>query len=98
MRRNVAQKLIDWKGQHDRKPLIISGARQVGKTYILKEFGKSHFPQCHYFNFEKNQELNKIFEPNLDPQRIIQELSIAIRTRINRNEDLIIFDEIQESS
>ncbi len=96
MKRDILEKLRKWKDKPDRKPLILSGARQVGKTYVLKEFGSTFFPKYHYFNFEKNKELHKIFEVNLDPQRIIQELGIFINASINIKNDLIVFDEIQE--
>ncbi|MFC1770784.1 ATP-binding protein [Candidatus Margulisiibacteriota bacterium] len=96
MKRTIWHKLNDWKNKKYRKPLIIKGARQVGKTYILQEFGKSSFPDWHYFNFEDSKALSNIFEPDLDPKRIIRELSFYANKKIN-DQDLIIFDEIQNT-
>ena len=64
-------RLLKWKEEKPRKPLLLRGVRQVGKTHLLKEFGSRHFPQYHYFNFEKQKGLDKIFEPDLDPKRIL---------------------------
>lgn len=97
MNRLMMRRLLAWKQDKARKPLLIKGARQVGKTYLLKEFGKQHFPKFHYFNFEKQPNLAKIFEQDLDPKRILQELSFFIGESIHTAEDLIIFDEIQET-
>ena len=96
MRRTISEKLEDWANTQNRKPLILKGARQIGKTYILQDFAKKHFKQHHYFNFnfEQNPELNSIFEKNLEPSRIIEELSLQNQTEIKTN-DLLIFDEIQ---
>lgn len=96
MKRNIWKNLIEWKNKKDRKPLIIRGARQVGKTYILQLFGKECFPKVHYINFEKDGSLMKIFEKDLDAARILQELSFYLDTTIDKNNDLVIFDEIQE--
>ncbi len=76
-------------------PLILRGARQVGKTHLLQEFGKSFFPNSHYLNFESSEDLCKLFEKNLDPARIIEELQFFLDTSINTKKDLVIFDEIQ---
>lgn len=95
MKREIWKKLEEWKGKKDRKPLILKGARQVGKTYILKAFGKESFPKFHYANFEKDKQLAKIFEKDLNPKRIIQELSFYLNTTIDIQNDFIIFDEIQ---
>ncbi len=76
-------------------PLILRGARQVGKTHLLQEFGKSLFPNSHYLNFESSEDLSKLFEKNLDPARIIEELQFFLDTSINTETDLVIFDEIQ---
>jgi len=96
MKRKIWRDLISWKKSLARKPLILRGARQVGKTYILKKFGKEQFPRCHYFNFEKETGLSKIFEKNLNPLRILDELSFFSNDSINKN-DLLIFDEIQNT-
>lgn len=95
MKRELLHKLIEWKASHYRKPLILTGIRQCGKTFILRHFGDNYFPKVHYFNFEKEQNLNVIFEHNLKPGRIINELSYKIGQEINIEQDLIIFDEIQ---
>lgn len=96
MKRKMMDRLIAWKEEKLRKPLLLNGVRQVGKTHLLKEFGSLHFPQYHYFNFEKQPDLSKIFEPDLVPQRILSELSFYLDRSINIREDLVIFDEIQE--
>jgi len=95
MKRNITSQLLKWKNSKTRSPLIIKGARQVGKTYILKEFGQNHFPHCHYINFEENESLGKIFKDDLQPHRILKELSFYLNSPINSNDDLVIFDEIQ---
>jgi len=96
MQRKMMGKLLRWKEEKGRKPLLLKGVRQVGKTYLLKEFGRLHFPRCHYFNFEKQQNLANLFEKDLDPKRILNELSFIIDSSIIPGEDLVIFDEIQE--
>ncbi len=83
MKRSVWKKLIEWKDKGDRKPLILKGPRQVGKTYILQAFGQKCFPCFHYVNFEKDEQLAKLFEKNLDPKRIIQELNFYLDTSID---------------
>lgn len=95
MQRSIMSKLIAWKQTSNRKPLIIKGARQVGKTYVLDEFAKSHFTNSHYFNFEREPKLAQIFEESLDPKRIVQALSFAKQKQIHPKTDLIVFDEIQ---
>lgn len=95
MKRDILVKLLDWRQKSNRKPLIIKGARQIGKTYILKEFARNHFPAYTYINFEDQKKLREIFDNNLDPQTIIQRLSVELEHKISE-QDLIIFDEIQE--
>jgi predicted AAA+ superfamily ATPase len=95
MERALTKELKAWKKKKHRKPLILKGVRQVGKTYLLKEFGETSFPRTHYFNFEADESLNKIFQANLTPSRILEDLSFKLDTLINIKEDLIIFDEIQ---
>jgi len=95
MRRDIWNKLEEWKTKKDRKPLILKGARQVGKTYILRAFGKENFSQVHYLNFEKYKQLDKIFEGDLIPQNILRDLSFYLNTSIDKENDLVIFDEIQ---
>ena len=94
MNRFIIDHLISWKNQRDRKPLIVRGARQTGKTFALKKFGKTHFRETHYFNFEKQGDLAGIFEKNLEPKRILSDLGIATGKSIDIENDLVIFDEI----
>ncbi len=96
MKRKMMARLVEWKDEKRRKPLLLKGVRQVGKTHLLKEFGRLHFPKCHYFNFEKEPDLAKIFEADLDPQRILNDLSFYRDRPIQIGADLVIFDEIQE--
>lgn len=90
------RKLIDWKNSKDRKPLILKGARQVGKTYILKEFGENNYDNVAYFNFDHDDGLENLFLNTKDPKRIIEQLSLVIGKKISPESTLIIFDEIQE--
>jgi len=90
--------LIDWKKQTNRKPLILRGARQVGKTYTLQEFAKKYFKNNHYVNFEDDKNLCDIFDENLVPERIITELQYYFDGTIDVKNDLLIFDEIQNCS
>ena len=96
LKRKAIQDLIDWKNSTDRKPLVLKGARQVGKTWLMKEFGKTHYKNYVYFNFDEEDALKSIFESNKNPQRIIDLLSFIADEKIVPNETLIIFDEIQE--
>ena len=98
MKRNAMTKLIAWKNSSDRKPLILKGARQVGKTWLVKEFGKKYYHSYVYFNFDEEDELKSIFEVNKNPERIIQLLSLLANEKIEPGKTLIIFDEIQECS
>lgn len=95
MKRYFIEKLEEWKKKPDRKPLVVRGARQVGKTYILKEFGKNFFSDFHYINFEKDKTVHEVFKNNLDPAHILKELSFYFKKSIH-DSDLLIFDEIQE--
>ncbi len=95
MKRNIIKKLAAWKNKKDRKPLVLRGARQVGKTYILQEFGRIYFPRCHYVNFENDEQLGTLFEKDLSPTRIINELQFYLDTSIDTAHDLVLFDEIQ---
>ena len=92
----MMDRLVEWKNEKFRKPLLIKGVRQVGKTHLLTEFGNQHFQECHFFNFEKEPALAKIFEPDLNPKRILDDLSFHIHKPIHIGKDLVIFDEIQE--
>ena len=94
MKRTIYEKLKRWKNNPERKPLIIEGARQVGKTYIVNEFGKNEFDKYAYFNFDGNSQLINIFDEDLNVDRIITSLSAMIGFKIDEN-TLIFFDEIQ---
>lgn len=88
--------LLEWKMSLPyRLPLLMLGARQVGKTHLVEDFGKAHFPKVHIFNFEKHHHYHSVFQKDLDPTRILSELSILARAEIEK-EDLVFFDEIQQ--
>lgn len=91
------QKLIEWKEKPNRKPLIIKGARQVGKTWLMKEFGRLYFSKVAYVTFYNNQRMKRVFEDDYDIARIIMNINIETRTEVTPNDTLIIFDEIQEA-
>lgn len=97
MKRNISTLLHEWKSSENRKPLVLRGARQVGKTHSLKEFGRTAFPLYHYVNFEEDRKLAGIFEQDLKPQRILNELQFYLDRSIDNRCDLVIFDEIQLS-
>ena len=97
MKRNILTDLIKWKESHSRKPLILNGARQVGKTYILQEFGRLCYNNVAYFNCDRNKTLNNIFEQDYDTSRIVRSLSALTGFHIEQGKTLIIFDEIQEN-
>ena len=96
MKRNAINKLIEWKNSADRKPMVLRGARQVGKTWLMKEFGKTQYDSFVYFNFDEEDELKSIFETNKNPFRIIELLSMIAGEKILPEKTLIVFDEIQE--
>lgn len=96
MKRNILNKLIAWKDDIDRKPLIIKGARQVGKTWIMKEFGSTFKDGYVYFNFDEEPLLASIFKDTKNPAIIIDKLSLLKNKKISPDNTLIIFDEIQE--
>ena len=97
IQRLIKEKLLSWKGKKDRKPLILQGVRQCGKTYILKEFGKEQYNDTAYINFEENPQTAKLFEKDLDPHRILVELGVLLGRKLRPRETLIIFDEVQFS-
>lgn len=96
LKRNALLDMANWKNDADRKPLVLRGARQVGKTWLMKEFGKKYYKNYVYFNFDEEDELKSIFETNKNPHRIIELLSFIANEKIMPAETLIIFDEIQE--
>ena len=91
------EQLAEWKIKSSRKPLLLTGIRQVGKTWLLKHFGKKYFDDTAYFNFERQEELGQFFRTTRDPRRIIDNLSLVHGRAIQPQNTLIIFDEIQES-
>ncbi len=96
MKRNAMEALKKWKDDPERKPMVLRGARQVGKTWLMKEFGQNYYDNFVYFNFDEEDELKSIFETNKNPARIIELLSMISGSKIQPSETLIIFDEIQE--
>ena len=97
MYRDKIKELNSWRLSQYRKPLIILGARQVGKTWLIQEFGKQEYKHVVYVNFEKMKVVRNLFEADFDMQRILASLSILARTEINPEDTLIVFDEIQEA-
>ena len=97
MERLIIKKLLAWKNSKYRKPLILKGVRQVGKTWLLKEFGKRYYENTAYFNFDENEEYKQFFETTKDVERILQNLTLASGQKITPENTLIIFDEVQES-
>ncbi len=98
MKRNAILELVQWKNSPERKPMVLKGARQVGKTWLMKEFGQNYYDSFVYFNFDEEDELKSIFETNKNPRRIIELLSMICGEKIEPGKTLIIFDEIQECS
>ena len=96
MQRELLQSLIKWKKNDDRKPLIIRGARQVGKTWLMKEFGNKQYKNIAYVNFETALSLHHIFESGFEVEKLIMALKIETGADIIPGETLIILDEIQE--
>lgn len=96
MKRNAILELVQWKNSPERKPMVLRGARQVGKTWLMKEFGQNYYDNYVYFNFDEEDELKSIFETNKNPHRIIELLSMISDEKIEPEKTLIIFDEIQE--
>lgn len=96
MKRNAIDELIKWKNDEERKPMVLRGARQVGKTWLMKEFGQNYYESYVYFNFDEEDGLKSIFEANKNPQRIVELLSMIADEKILPETTLIIFDEIQE--
>ena len=98
MYREQVQELINWKNSSARKPLLIKGARQVGKTWLMKTFGESEYENCIYVNFESNKRLQNIFTDDFDIKRIITALEVETGKLITSKSTLIILDEIQEAN
>ncbi len=96
MERDIYKLLEEWKQSVRRKPLVLNGARQVGKTHSLKHFGRASYKNTAYLNFEKDEKLGQYFEGTLDPKQLIKILSIHTETEIDPHSTLLILDEIQE--
>lgn len=96
MERTITAKLLAWKNAPDRKPLILRGARQTGKTYSLLEFGKKEFREVHYINFQRKKDAAKLFEGNLTPAALVEAMEFYLETIIDVKRDLVFFDEIQD--
>lgn len=94
MKREIYAKLLEWQSRRDHKPLVLDGARQVGKTYILKEFGAKQYKSVSYVNLDKDAVAKSIFEPDHDIKRIIRTLSAHTGVDIVPKDTLIIIDEI----
>jgi predicted AAA+ superfamily ATPase len=97
MKRTAYQALLRWKNAPDRRPLLLQGARQVGKTWLMKEFGAHEYRHTVYVNFEKDREISNYFDRDLSPARIVKSLESIFELPINPADTLIIFDEVQES-
>ena len=96
MQRKALAQLLEWKNSSRRKPLVLKGARQVGKTWLMKEFGRLNYEKTFYFSFDKAEELYSLFDKDKDPFRIIERLGTIYNDKIEPEKHLIIFDEIQE--
>ncbi|MDL2239805.1 ATP-binding protein [Bacteroidales bacterium OttesenSCG-928-L14] len=97
MKRKITDALIEWKDSKNRKPLIVNGARQIGKTYIINEFGNTHFSNLVYINLEVSPLIREIFEGNIEPSSLIQNLESHTGQRFIAGETLLFLDEIQSS-
>jgi predicted AAA+ superfamily ATPase len=95
MKRLFWSRLTAWKQSAERKPLLLQGARQVGKTWLLREFGRTEFEHCELLDFAENKELRGLFSPNLKPQRILTDLGVYLNRDVNLKNTLLVFDEIQ---
>ena len=98
MKRDLSKHLVEWKQNPDRKPLLLLGACQVGKTHLLKAFGKQHYTRTAYLNFEETPELKELFNSERRPAELLKTLSIYVGFTITPQQDLLILDEIQESN
>lgn len=96
MYRTAIEKLYEWKNRKNRKPLIIEGARQVGKTWLMKEFGKEAYSDYIYINFDSNSQMSDLFSMDLNPERLIMGLELYASRKIDPENTLLIFDEVQQ--
>lgn len=97
MIRYAMDQLLEWKNRSNRKPLILKGARQVGKTWLMKEFGRLHFKKVAYVTFYNNQRMKQVFDDDYDIQRILMNINIEAKTEITPGDTLIVLDEIQDA-
>lgn len=88
LKRFILEELIKWKNSKYRKPLILKGARQIGKTYILKQFGKENYEDIAYFNFDHDEDLQNLFESSKNPQRILEQLTFIYKKRDKTRENI----------
>ena len=96
MQRHILNQLQSWYAKPNRKPLVIQGARQVGKTWLMKNFGEQHFAKVAYINFDNNERMKALFEGDFDIQRLLLGLQIESGVDISADDTLLIFDEVQE--
>ncbi len=96
MQRDVGKSLLSWKNRANRKPLVLMGARQVGKTWLMREFGKRNFARVHEFNFDEQKGLAGFFRDTKEPKDILPKLAALSGARIDVDADVVVFDEIQE--
>ena len=96
MYRYAIEELKKWKSRKNRKPMILEGARQVGKTWLMKEFGATEFEDVAYINFDSNSQMRELFAGDLAVERIITGLELYVGKKINAEKTLHIFDEVQE--
>lgn len=94
--RDIINQFKVWKEASDRKPILLRGARQIGKTWAMETFGEECFKYCVKFDFDKQQELKSVFQISKDPERLVKELTLYCDQPIIAGETLMIFDEIQE--
>lgn len=97
MKRLFEKKLLDWKKSGMKKPLMVIGVRQIGKTYTIDKFGKENFEEYLYFNLEKDEDVRNIFEKTIDEEKILEELELYIGKKIDLEKTLLFFDEVQVS-
>ena len=97
MQRTIMAELLRWKTKRNRKPLLLKGARQVGKTWLMKEFGRNCFKNTAYVNFDSGGRIGRIFDEDYDVRRILQMINVETGVKLEPEETLIIFDEIQEA-
>jgi predicted AAA+ superfamily ATPase len=97
MERKIYEDLLKWKKEPARKPLLLYGNRQIGKTYTIEKFGKENFEEYLYFNLEKDKEVRNIFENTIDESKILEQLELYLGKKIDLDKTLFFFDEVQKS-